>query len=294
MAEYEPAAFEKTRVAASRTPTPSSSACSSACLRTKFWSSGSSSSATSFTARSSRFIWLMKRSRKTPEHVTTTSIRGRPSSSSGIASTRLIRPSESGSGRTPTIHSTCASDSPYVLMLSVPQRTKAIDSGYAPLLSRAWRSRRRSTTTLAQSHAAIVGIACGSSACMLRPVGSTAGLRIGSPPGAGSMKLPSRPSRSAPISLSATTCLRQNSQYSKSGFIASSSTSGKPASAAAFFIGEPAAIMSPTEHITEFTWPPRPWASVARTTDARTAARTPSVIWLKRLAASRLPASYSR
>mmetsp|Transcript_328 Transcript_328/g.508 ORF Transcript_328/g.508 Transcript_328/m.508 type:complete len:248 (+) Transcript_328:670-1413(+) len=212
LAEYEPAALEKTRVAASRSVQPSSSACSSECLRTKFISTGSSSSATSLTARSSRFIWLMKRSRKTPEHVTTTSTRGRPSSSSGIASMRLTRPSESGSGRTPTIHSTCASDSPYVLMLSVPQSTKAIDSGYLPSLSCAWRSSSRSTTTLAQSHAAVVGMACGSRACMFLPVGSTSGLRIGSPPGPGSVNLASRPSSSAPISLSATTCLRQYSQ----------------------------------------------------------------------------------
>lgn len=98
-------------------------------------------------------------------------------------------------------------------MLSVPHSTNATDSGYA-LSSESWRwrSSSRSTTTLAQSSAAEVGMADGSSACMFLPVGSTSGLRIGSPPGPGVMNEPSSPSSSAPISLSATTCLRQNSQ----------------------------------------------------------------------------------
>ena len=40
--------------------------------------------------------------------------------------------------------------------------------------------------------AAAVGMDCGSSAWMFLPVGSTPGLRIGSPPGPGSVYLPSR------------------------------------------------------------------------------------------------------
>merc|ERR1719421_2707378 len=56
---------------------------------------------------------------------------------------------------------TWASDSPLVLMLSVPQSTRAIDSGYLPPFSLHWRSSRRSTTTLALWIAAAVGIACG-------------------------------------------------------------------------------------------------------------------------------------
>jgi hypothetical protein len=45
------------------------------------------------------FIWLMKRSRKTPEQDTATSTRGRPSTSRGMSSTLLTRPSESDTGR---------------------------------------------------------------------------------------------------------------------------------------------------------------------------------------------------
>mmetsp|Transcript_38127 Transcript_38127/g.78204 ORF Transcript_38127/g.78204 Transcript_38127/m.78204 type:complete len:248 (+) Transcript_38127:816-1559(+) len=212
LAEYDPAALENTRVAASRSDTPSSSACSSACLRTKFISSGSSASAAILMPRSSRFIWLMNRSRNTPEHDTTVSTRGRPSSSSGMSSSLLTRPSESGTGRTPTSCNTCASDSPYVLMLSVPQSVNAIDSGYSPPASAARRSSRRSTTTLAQSTAADVGMDCGSSACMFLPVGSTSGLRMGSPPGPGTMYLPSSAPMSAPSSLSATILVRPTSR----------------------------------------------------------------------------------
>ena len=67
------------------------------------------------TPRSSRFIWLMKRSRKTPEQETTTSMRGRPSSSRGMSSSLFTRPIESATGLTPARHSTCASDSPEML-----------------------------------------------------------------------------------------------------------------------------------------------------------------------------------
>mmetsp|Transcript_16829 Transcript_16829/g.55049 ORF Transcript_16829/g.55049 Transcript_16829/m.55049 type:complete len:203 (-) Transcript_16829:3067-3675(-) len=163
--EYEPEALEKMRVAAWRRLTPSSSACSMACLRTKFCSSGSPScSAASLMARSRRFIWLMKRSRKTPEQLTTTSMRGRPSSSRGMSSSLLTRPRASGFGRTPTMSITCASDSPYVLMLSVPQSTTAMLSGHTPPFSSFWRAMRRSTTTSADWSAAAVGMACGSSA----------------------------------------------------------------------------------------------------------------------------------
>mmetsp|Transcript_9378 Transcript_9378/g.32626 ORF Transcript_9378/g.32626 Transcript_9378/m.32626 type:complete len:202 (-) Transcript_9378:2428-3033(-) len=200
------------RVAAWRRDTPSSSACSSACLRTKFISMSSSCSAASLMARSSRFIWFTNRSRKTPEQFTTTSMRGRPSSSSGMSSSLLTRPRASGCGLTPTISITCASDSPYVLMLSVPHSTTAIDSGYTPPFSIFWRSSRRSTTTEADCSAAAVGMACGSSAWMFLPVGSTSGLRMGSPPGPGTMYCPSSASLSAPSSLSFTTCSRQNAR----------------------------------------------------------------------------------
>merc|ERR1740138_1451213 len=51
---------------------------------------------------------------------------------------------------------------------------------------------------------------------MFLPVGNTPGFLIGSPPGPGSMYCPSNASTRAPNSLSATTCLKQNSRYSKS------------------------------------------------------------------------------
>ena len=52
-----------------------------------------------------------------------------------LASSLLTLPRASETGFTPTMHMTCASDSPYVLMLSVPHRTTAIVSGYAPPFS---------------------------------------------------------------------------------------------------------------------------------------------------------------
>mmetsp|Transcript_17926 Transcript_17926/g.50515 ORF Transcript_17926/g.50515 Transcript_17926/m.50515 type:complete len:298 (-) Transcript_17926:2176-3069(-) len=98
-------------------------------------------------------------------------------------------------------------------MLSVPQSTRAIDSGYVPPFSWRWRSIRRSTTTCALWMAAEVGMAWGSSAWMFFPVGSTSGFRMGSPPGPGSTYSPSRPSTSAPSSLSFTTWVRQKFRY---------------------------------------------------------------------------------
>mmetsp|Transcript_722 Transcript_722/g.2427 ORF Transcript_722/g.2427 Transcript_722/m.2427 type:complete len:341 (+) Transcript_722:887-1909(+) len=294
LALYEPAALLKTRVAASRRLRPSSSACSSACLRTKFMDrSSSSDSAAIFTARSRRFIWLMKRSRNTPEHVTTTSMRGRPSSSTGMSSSLFTRPRLSGTGRTPTRDMTWARLSPYVLMLSVPQSVKATVSGYSPLLSARRRSMRRSTTTLAQSTAAWVGMDWGSRACMFLPVGSTSGLRMGSPPGPGVMNLPSSASTSAPSSLSATTWRRQNSRYSKSGAMSASEASGKPAEAMAFFQPEPPLsasknlVLALARPVTSST---RPWALVERSTRARTAARHASVMRWSRSTSSSLPA----
>merc|ERR1719399_2748038 len=107
---------------------------------------------------------------------------------------------------------------------------------------------------------------------MLRPVGSTSGLRIGSPPGPGSTNSPFRASTRPPISLSATTCFRHATQYSKIGASWSSGTS-KPFSSRALRIGEP-----PTTLISEFiialASEMRPSSSVTRSTEARTAART--------------------
>mmetsp|Transcript_21243 Transcript_21243/g.42409 ORF Transcript_21243/g.42409 Transcript_21243/m.42409 type:complete len:251 (+) Transcript_21243:920-1672(+) len=241
--------------------------------------------------RSRRFIWLMKRSRKTPEQETTTSILGRPSSSRGMSSTLLTRPMESGTGRTPARARTWARDSPYVLMLSVPQRVKATLSGYCPSFS-AWSlSRSLLQTASAHSTAAVVGMLWGSSACMLAPVGSTSGLRIGSPPGPGRMYSPSRAEVNAPSSLSATTCLRQNSRYLKRGSSLSSTTSGNPASLIAsvqgFFFPIIPANIPPTSSKMFLTSLTRPSLSVDCMTRALTAAREASVIlWLRSTSSS--------
>ena len=81
-----PLALENTRVAASRKEMPSFSACSWECLRTKFISSGSSACAASKEASANIRVCSGKRSRKIPDSVMTTSMRGRPSSSSGMSS----------------------------------------------------------------------------------------------------------------------------------------------------------------------------------------------------------------
>mmetsp|Transcript_52399 Transcript_52399/g.156360 ORF Transcript_52399/g.156360 Transcript_52399/m.156360 type:complete len:273 (-) Transcript_52399:412-1230(-) len=268
---------------------PKSRACSRACLRTKFCSGGSSASAASLMARSRRFIWLMKRSRKTPEQLQTTSMRGRPSSSRGMSSTRLTRPRLSAMGRAPTSASTWARLSPYVLMLSVPQRVKAMDSGSSPV----WpmRSSSRSTTTSAVSAAAFVGMDCGSSACMFLPVGRTSGLRMGSPPGPGSMNSPFSARKRLGSSLLRTTSPRQTCRYSKRGVSAPSSHSGKPAPASARFQGVPPWKKDMTPRMRELTSSTRPSELVDSATKAPTAARLAWVMDWMRATSSRTPLS---
>mmetsp|Transcript_21123 Transcript_21123/g.66895 ORF Transcript_21123/g.66895 Transcript_21123/m.66895 type:complete len:243 (-) Transcript_21123:2517-3245(-) len=106
-------------------------------------------------------------------------------------------------------------------MLSVPHSTTAIDSGQAPPLTSFSLLRSRSTTMEALWSAAPVGMDWGSSAWMFLPVGRTSGLRMGSPPGPGMMYLPLRASTRAWISLSLTTCSRQNCRYSNTSFSSS-------------------------------------------------------------------------
>ena len=88
---YVPGRPPKMRAVAAFQSPASSSTSASTCLRTKFCSSGSSSPATSVTASSSTSTRCGKASRKKPEMRTVTSIRGRPSSSSGITSRPTIR-----------------------------------------------------------------------------------------------------------------------------------------------------------------------------------------------------------
>jgi len=75
--------------------------CSTACFRTKIWSSGSSVSAAILMPWYIKFIWLMNKSRKTPEQEATASILGRANSSRGINSTWLTRPQRIGNRAQP-------------------------------------------------------------------------------------------------------------------------------------------------------------------------------------------------
>mmetsp|Transcript_1911 Transcript_1911/g.3477 ORF Transcript_1911/g.3477 Transcript_1911/m.3477 type:complete len:236 (-) Transcript_1911:2375-3082(-) len=235
----------------------------------------------------------MNRSRKTPEQVTTTSMRGRPSSSRGMSLSLLTRPMLSDTGSTPTSHITWASDSPYVLMLSVPHRVSATLSGHLPPISCFWRSSSLSTTTLAQSTAALVGMDCGSSACMFLPVGRTLGLRMGSPPGPGAMYSPSSAPMRPPSSLSATTCSRQKPRYLNRGVRFASGTS-KPSSARALRQG----LLMPTKPC---SWTARGLTLSMRPSEladciaaARTAERVASTICWRRTTSSRTPLSELR
>merc|ERR1712216_554705 len=98
---------------------------------------------------------------------------------------------------------------------------------------------------------------------MFLPVGNTPGFLIGSPPGPGSMYCPSKASTSAPSSLSATTCLKQNSKYSKSGSsILSSEAFTKPCDARALRYGAWPNIPPNAFSITFCTSLTLPWESV--------------------------------
>jgi hypothetical protein len=70
---------------------------------------------------------------KMPDMLHNTSMRGLPSCSRGSSSNRAILPVPSRTGRAPTSQITSATLSPFVLMLSRPQRFTATVSGYAPL-----------------------------------------------------------------------------------------------------------------------------------------------------------------
>ena len=70
------------------------------------------------------------------------------------------------------------------MILSVPHKTQAIVSGQVPC-SFFCLSISLSTTDLAAATAAVVGIDCGSSACIFLPLGNTLGFLMGSPPGPG-------------------------------------------------------------------------------------------------------------
>jgi len=98
LALYELAELEKPWATATRNDTLNSSTCESVCYRTKFMPDDSSASVAILIPRSIKLIWLINKSRKTPEYETTTAIRGRLSLSRGIISTLLTRPRESTTG----------------------------------------------------------------------------------------------------------------------------------------------------------------------------------------------------
>ena len=127
---YVPGRPPKMRAVAAFQSPASSSTSASTCLRTKFWSSGSSSPATSVTASSRTSTRCGNASRKKPLMRTVTSMRGRPSSSSGITSRPTIRRvSGCHLGRTPSSARISPASSPAVRIAAVPQTTMPTVSG---------------------------------------------------------------------------------------------------------------------------------------------------------------------
>mmetsp|Transcript_63912 Transcript_63912/g.119907 ORF Transcript_63912/g.119907 Transcript_63912/m.119907 type:complete len:331 (-) Transcript_63912:2264-3256(-) len=181
-------------------------------------------------------------------------------------------------------------------MLSVPQSVNATDSGHLSSLSCLRRSKSLFTTERAQSTAAAVGMLWGSKACMFLPVGSTSGLRIGSPPGPGVMYLPSSADMSAPNSLSATICFRQNSRYANRSPILSSAMSKPSANKALRHSVPPVmpAMAEPMPLKKPDTSSMRPSALVEAFTDARTATRVATLIFSFSSTISRRPLLLSR
>mmetsp|Transcript_3911 Transcript_3911/g.11358 ORF Transcript_3911/g.11358 Transcript_3911/m.11358 type:complete len:207 (+) Transcript_3911:1227-1847(+) len=161
------------------------------CARMKFISGGSSASAALLKRSSKSSTTFWKLSRKIPLMLQSTSMRGRPSSSRGTSSKRAMRPVPSLRGRAPTSCSTMATDSPFVLMASKPQRFTDTVCGRTPLFAALWDSRMDSATATPRCRAAAPGILYGSRAWMFRPVGSTpAPSRSRSPPASGRMYSP--------------------------------------------------------------------------------------------------------
>lgn len=134
---------------------------------------------------------LANESRKMPESDARTSTRGRPSSASGTSSYLTMRPVASFTGRAPTRLRRMATDSPRVLMASSPQSITATVSGYTPSLAARCCSRILRAASCPRCQAAGEGRRYGSSAWMLRPVGSTpVPSRSRSPPTPGSTYSP--------------------------------------------------------------------------------------------------------
>mmetsp|Transcript_8911 Transcript_8911/g.27048 ORF Transcript_8911/g.27048 Transcript_8911/m.27048 type:complete len:249 (-) Transcript_8911:127-873(-) len=133
-----------------------------------------------------------------PDMLHSTSMRGRPSSSSGTSSKRATRPVPSVTGRAPTSSSTMPTLSPLVLMASRPHRLTATVSGSAPLFASACAWRICVATSAPRARAAAEGMRYGSSAWMLRPVGSTPSpSRNRSPPASGRTYSPASALRTA-------------------------------------------------------------------------------------------------
>ena len=136
-----------------------------------------------------------------PDKVMITSMRGRPNSSKGMRLAPAIRPYVSKRGMAPIKAKACAMGAPSFFKLSLPQSTMAMDSGKG-LPSAQWRSMSNWAWTLPSRTAMALGILKGSKPWILRPVGSTAGVRKISPPGAGRMYLASKARSMAETSVS--------------------------------------------------------------------------------------------
>ena len=78
-------------------------------------------------------IWVGNASRNNPETRNVTSTRGRFNSDSGVIAKPVTRPEVSShSGRAPISASACATSSPPVRMLAVPQADSAMARGHSP------------------------------------------------------------------------------------------------------------------------------------------------------------------
>lgn len=103
-----------------------------------------------------------KASRKKPEIRTVTSIRGRPSSASGIGSRPVTRRDcSSQTGVTPSSARTSPMSSPDVRIADVPHIDSPTERGSSPVSSR-YRARRESAMAVPVWYASRDGIAFGS------------------------------------------------------------------------------------------------------------------------------------
>mmetsp|Transcript_6901 Transcript_6901/g.25387 ORF Transcript_6901/g.25387 Transcript_6901/m.25387 type:complete len:260 (-) Transcript_6901:2354-3133(-) len=137
-----------------------------------------------------------------------------------------------------------ATDSPFVLIASSPQRFTDTVSGNAPSFAAACCSRIAAATRAPRSVAAGDGIRYGSSAWMLRPVGNTPGpSRRRSPPTAGGRY---SPFRTVSIPESSSTLRRSSDRISTASSSAASAAAAASAGGGSFSARSKAARTSST------------------------------------------------